>query len=69
MRTQAKTKETSEVTVLLTVAQVCAKLGIGRTKFYTLLGRGLPTVKLGGSRRVRRTSLEQWLELQEQQIG
>ncbi len=55
--------------MLLTVAQVCAKLGIGRTKFYTLVDRGLPTLKLGGSRRVRQVSLEQWLERQEQLIG
>lgn len=68
-RHQLKKSGTPETNMLLTVAQVCAKLGIGRTKFYTLVDRGLPTLKLGGSRRVRQVSLEQWLERQEQLIG
>ncbi len=69
MRNQVQKSGTPETNMLLTVAQVCAKLGIGRTKFYTLVDRGLPTVKLGGSRRVRYTSLERWIEHQEQLLG
>ncbi len=41
MKTQAKTSATSDTTSLLTVVQVCTMLGIGRTKFYTLLDQGL----------------------------
>lgn len=69
MKTQVKASGTSDTTALLTVAQVCVMLGIGRTKFYTLLDKGLPTVKLGKLRRVRQTSLERWLEQQEQLAG
>ena len=69
MKTQGKTNGTSDIATLLTVAQVCIILGIGRTKFYQLVDEGLPTVKLGKLRRVRQTSLEQWLERQEQLAG
>ncbi|MHB8598855.1 MAG: helix-turn-helix domain-containing protein [Ktedonobacteraceae bacterium] len=69
MRTQVKTSGTFDTTSLLTVAQVCTILGIGRTKFYTLLDQGLPTIKLGGSRRIRQASLERWLERKEQSVA
>lgn len=69
MTTRVKSSVPSDVTSLLTVAQVCIILGIGRTKFYQLVDEGLPTVKLGKLRRVRQTSLERWLERQEQLIG
>lgn len=69
MRTRAKTSGTSEMAALLTVAQVCSMLGIGRTKFYKLVDEGLPTVKLGKLRRIRQTSLDRWLEKQEQLAG
>ncbi len=65
----SKASGTSDTNALLTVAQVCARLGIGRTKFYELLDQGLPTVKLGKLRRIRQTSLERWLEQQEQLAG
>ena len=69
MKTQAKTNGTSDTVALLTVVQVCAMLGIGRTKFYRLVDEGLPTVKLGKLRRIRRISLDRWLEQQEQVAG
>ena len=69
MRTQAKTGATSDTTSLLTVVQVCTMLGIGRTKFYRLVDEGLPTVKLVKLRRIRRISLDRWLEQQEQVAG
>jgi excisionase family DNA binding protein len=65
-REHLKNSGTSDTNALLTVAQVCARLGIGRNKFYTLLDQSLPTVKLGKLRRVRQTSLERWIEKQEQ---
>ena len=43
---------------LLTVVEVAALLGIGRSKVYELLYAGeLKSVKIGGSRRVRYTDL------------
>jgi excisionase family DNA binding protein len=69
MKTQAITNGTSDTVALLTVVQVCTMLGIGRTKFYKLVDEGLPTVKLGKLRRIRRISLDRWLEQQEQVAG
>jgi excisionase family DNA binding protein len=34
------TNPTATTPVMLTVAEVCVQLGIGRTKFYTLINRG-----------------------------
>ena len=44
---------------LLTVAEVAYSLSLSRTKVYELLYAGeLPSVKIGASRRVRKTDLE-----------
>jgi excisionase family DNA binding protein len=48
--------------LLLTIPQVAAMLGLGRTKVYDLIDHeGLPTVKLGTARRIPRQALEAWL--------
>lgn len=48
--------------LLLTIPQVAALLGLGRTKVYDLIDHeGLPTVKLGTARRIPRQALEAWL--------
>jgi excisionase family DNA binding protein len=48
--------------LLLTIPQVAAMLGLGRTKVYDLIDHeGLPTVKLGTARRIPRQALEVWL--------
>ncbi len=48
--------------LLLTIPQVAAILGLGRTKVYDLIDHeGLPTVKLGTARRVPKQALEAWL--------
>jgi excisionase family DNA binding protein len=50
--------------LLLTIPQVAALLGLGRTKVYDLIEHeGLPTVKLGTARRVPKQALEAWLTL------
>jgi excisionase family DNA binding protein len=49
--------------LLLTIPQVAAMLGLGRTKVYDLIEHeGLPTIKLGTARRVPRQGLEVWLK-------
>ena len=48
--------------LLLTIPQVAAMLGLGRTKLYGLIDHeGLPSVKLGTARRNPRQALEAWL--------
>ena len=47
---------------LITVAEVAYSLSLSRTKVYELLYAGeLPSVKIGASRRVRRTDLEKFV--------
>ena len=53
----------------LTVALVCAELGISRSTFYEwrAKGRAPRCIKLpNGGIRVRRTELERWLEAHEE---
>ena len=53
----------------LTVAQVCAELGISRSTFYEwrAKGRAPRCIKLpNGDIRVRRTELECWLDAHEE---
>jgi excisionase family DNA binding protein len=48
--------------LLLTIPQVAALLGLGRTKVYDLIDHeGLPTIKLGTARRIPKQALELWL--------
>ena len=65
-----KRKPDIEVSTLLTVPQVCEKLGVGRTKFYRLMEvYGLPTLKVGNARRIVPESLDRWIKEQEQCAG
>ena len=57
-----------ERALLLTIPEVAKLLGIGRTTVYTLIHQeGLPSVTLGshGKMRIRRVSLERWLQSRE----
>jgi excisionase family DNA binding protein len=48
--------------MLLTIPEVAAKLGLGRSKVYDLIhAEGLPTVKFGTATRVPIKELEQWV--------
>lgn len=50
---------------LLTVKQVAARLGIGRTTVYELIGRQeIRTIKIGRARRVPESTLDQWIAQQ-----
>ena len=52
--------------LLLTIPQVAAMLGLGRTKVYDLIEReGLPSIKLGTARRVPVKALHAWLDQRE----
>ena len=52
--------------LLLTIPQVAAMLGLGRTKVYDLIEReGLPSIKLGTARRVPVKALQAWLDQRE----
>ncbi len=52
--------------LLLTIPEVAASLGLGRTKVYDLIANdGLPFVKLGTAMRVSIDSLKQWVEQRE----
>jgi len=51
---------------LLTVNDVCHATKLGRTTVYALVRSGeLPVVRIGRSVRVRRETLDRWLESQE----
>lgn len=50
-------------TMLITVEEAAERLGLGRTFTYTLIRRGdLPSVKVGGARRVAVVDLEQFID-------
>ena len=54
--------------LLLSIPEVAATLGLGRSKVYELIAReGLPVVRFGRSVRVSATSLQKWVEQREQQ--
>src|SRR5690242_8376516 len=50
--------------VLLKDTEVCQLLGIGRSKYYELLGNGgLPApIRMGRAVRISRVALERWIE-------
>jgi len=49
--------------MLYTLADVAAALGVGRTKVYELVRSGaLPSVRIGGSRRVRGEDLATYVD-------
>ena len=63
-----KIKDVSVQSLLLTVPQVAASLGLGRTKVYELIAtEGLPVVKFGTATRVSLASLQKWVEKREKQ--
>lgn len=48
---------------LYKVSVICEKTGLSRSKVYQLIQSGaLPSVKIDGSRRIRRTDFETWIE-------
>jgi excisionase family DNA binding protein len=56
--------------VLLSVSDVAIQLGVCRNTVYKLMKcDSLPSVMLGGVRRVHPTSLQDWLKQREQEIA
>jgi len=56
--------------LLLTIEQVAQVLNFSRSKVYELITVGdLPVLRFGKSVRVRVSSLEQWLNLQEEKAN
>ncbi len=53
--------------LLLSIPDVAATLGLGRSKVYELIAKeGLPVVRFGRSVRVSAASLQKWVEQREQ---
>jgi excisionase family DNA binding protein len=53
--------------LLLSIPDVAASLGLGRSKVYELIAKeGLPVVRFGRSVRVSAASLQKWVEQREQ---
>lgn len=56
-------REEKDEPLVYTVDQVAEKLQISRSKAYELARRdGFPSLKVGGSVRVPRSGLEEWVE-------
>ena len=51
---------------LLTIPQVAQYLGVCRAHVYKLINNGLPVIRLGRVVRIHMTSLQRWLEDQEE---
>ena len=51
---------------LLTIPQVAEYLGVCRAHVYRLINNGLPVIRLGRSVRIQMTSLQRWLQDQEE---
>ncbi len=61
-------KRTLAQPLLLSIPDVAASLGLGRSKVYELIAKeGLPVIRFGRSVRVSATSLQKWVEQREQQ--
>ena len=59
---------TTATPLLLSIPDVAATLGLGRSKVYELIAKeGLPVVRFGRSVRVSAASLQKWVEQREQQ--
>jgi excisionase family DNA binding protein len=70
MAEATKTGQPSDLQKLLTVAEVAAILGLSKVKVFALLKQrpnGLPSVKIGGARRVQPNKLQAWIEQQYEQ--
>ena len=53
--------------LLLSIPDVAATLGLGRSKVYELIAKeGLPVIRFGRSVRVSAASLQKWVEQREQ---
>jgi excisionase family DNA binding protein len=53
--------------LLLSIPDVAASLGLGRSKVYELIAQeGLPVIRFGRSVRVSAASLQKWVEQREQ---
>ena len=50
--------------LLLTVAQLATRWSMSRATIYRALDNGLPSLKLGRSRRIRLSDADQWLSKQ-----
>ena len=60
-------KRTTAIPLLLSIPDVAATLGLGRSKVYELIAKeGLPVVRFGRSVRVSAASLQKWVEQREQ---
>ena len=51
---------------LLTIPQVAQYLGVCRAHVYKLINNGLPVIRLGRLVRIQMTSLQRWLQEQEE---
>jgi excisionase family DNA binding protein len=57
--------ETEPPPELLTIPQVAQYLGVCRAHVYKLINNGLPVIRLGRLVRIHMTSLQRWLQDQE----
>jgi excisionase family DNA binding protein len=55
---------TTDAGLLLTVAQLATRWSMSRATIYRALEDGLPSLKLGRSRRIRLSDADQWLNEQ-----
>lgn len=60
----SKPVQVRDVQKLLTVADVANILGVSKVKVYDLFKDGLPSVKIGGARRIQPEKLQEWIERQ-----
>src|SRR5260370_27663319 len=65
--TREDLKRTAAQPLLLSIPDVAASLGLGRSKVYELIAQeGLPVIRFGRSVRVSAASLQKWVEQREQ---
>jgi excisionase family DNA binding protein len=65
MAVATKGGQSADLQKLLTVTEVAAILGLSKVKVFALLKQrpnGLPSVKIGGARRVQPNKLQAWIE-------
>ena len=68
-KTESREDSSRTVTppLLLSIPDVAASLGLGRSKVYELIAKeGLPVIRFGRSVRVSAVSLQKWVEQREQ---
>jgi len=66
--TREDLKRTAAQPLLLSIPDVAASLGLGRSKVYELIAQeGLPVIRFGRAVRVSAASLQKWVEQREQQ--